>query len=61
MTNRETTAKRMLNVKELCQYTGLGRNRAAEFGKSVGAEKHIGRRCLYDVVIIDRALDQIKA
>ena len=49
--------KRLLDVKEVCNYLSLGRNRAVEFAKSIGAERKIGRRCLYDKVVIDRHLD----
>ena len=37
---------------------GLGRNRGVEFAKSIGAEVAIGRRRLYDKVVIDRYLDR---
>lgn len=49
--------KRLLDVKELCRYLSLGKNRAVDLGKSIGAERKIGRRCLYDKVVIDRYLD----
>lgn len=49
--------KRLLDVKEVCRYLGLGKNRGVEFAKSIGAERKIGRRCLYDKVVIDRYLD----
>lgn len=49
--------KRLLDVKELAAYTGLGLTRAAEYGKALGAVYRIGRRVLYDRKIIDRAID----
>ena len=49
--------KRMLDGEELCNYLGLGRNRARDFAKSLGADRHYGRRVVYDRVIIDRAID----
>ncbi len=49
--------KRMLSVQELCMYVGLGRNNAVEFGKSIHAERRIGKRCLYDRAAIDRHFD----
>lgn len=51
---------RMMDLNALTAYLSLGRNKAAEFGKECGAEKHIGRRCLYDKRIIDEAIDQIQ-
>lgn len=56
--NNSTCAeKRLLDATEVCVYLGLGRNRGVEFAKSVGAERKIGRRCLYDKKVIDNALD----
>ena len=49
--------KRLLDVKELAEYTGLGLTMAREFGKETGAVYRIGRRVLYDRHIIDRAID----
>ncbi len=50
--------KRLLNISELTQYCGIGRNTARDWGKAIGAERRFGKRVLYDRVIIDRALDQ---
>lgn len=49
---------RLMSVKEVCIYLGLGKNRGVEFAKSIGAERKIGRRCLYDKVVIDRYFDK---
>ena len=49
---------RLMSAKEVCAYLGLGRNRGVEFAKSIGAEVAIGRRRLYDKVVIDRYLDK---
>lgn len=48
---------RLMNASEACQYLGLGRNRGVEFAKMIGAEISIGRRKLYDRVVIDSYLD----
>lgn len=48
---------RLMDAKETCSYLSLGRNRGVEFAKSIGAEVAIGRRRLYDRVVIDRYLD----
>lgn len=50
--------KRLLSVKELAEYTGLGLTRATEYGKELGAVYRIGRRVLYDRKIIDLAIDK---
>ena len=56
-----TTEKRLFDATEVCSYLNLGRNRGIEFAKSIGAERKIGRRCLYDKKVIDNYLDrQIK-
>ena len=44
----EMSAVRMLDVDSLCAYLNPGRNRAVEFSRCAGAERRIGRRCLYD-------------
>lgn len=50
--------KRLLDVNEVCMYLNLGRNRGVEFARSIGAERKIGRRSLYDKVVIDRYFDR---
>lgn len=49
---------RLMNAKEVCLYLNLGLNRGVEFAKSIGAERKIGRRCLYDKAVIDRYFDK---
>lgn len=56
--NNSCAESRLLNAKEVCAYLNLGRNRGVEFAKSIGAERKIGRRCLYDKVVIDRYFDK---
>lgn len=57
-TTQDTTEKRLLDIKEVCEYLSLGRNKSIEFAKSIGAERRIGRRCLYDKKAIDHYLDE---
>ena len=57
MTN--DTKARLLSLSELQDYLGLGRNKAIEWGKSIKADVHIGRRVLYDKSVIDRVLDRM--
>ena len=49
--------KRLLDTKEACNYTGLGPTKIREWGKEIGAIKHIGRRVLFDRVILDKFID----
>lgn len=50
--------KRLLDISETCAYLGLGRNKATELARAIGAERKVGRRCLYDKVAIDRHFDK---
>ena len=50
--------KRLLDANEVCMYLSLGRNHGVEFARSIGAERKIGRRSLYDKVVIDRYFDR---
>ena len=59
MKNNETKA-RLLSLSELQDYLSLGRNKAIEWGKSIKADVHIGRRVLYDRVVIDKVLDEMR-
>ena len=48
---------RMLNCDQLRIYTNLGRNKAMEFAKQIGAVQKVGRRTLYDKKVIDEYFD----
>lgn len=66
MRKRATTGyslegKRLLSVKEMETYTGLGRNAARRFAEDVGAVRKFGRRVLIDKNMIDQALSQMAA
>ncbi len=52
--------KRLISVKELCSYVGLGRSKAVIWGRDIGAEFRIGRRSLFDKQIIDKVLNEGK-
>ena len=54
----EMYGKRLLNVKELCAYIGMGHTRAEAWAGEHGALKRIGRSVLYDRVAIDKAIDE---
>ena len=49
--------KRLLNIEELMEYTGIGRNNARLYAERIGALRKVGKRYLYDRKIIDEALD----
>lgn len=52
--------KRMLGIDEASQYIGMGRNYTRSLMREIGAERHFGRRVLFDKQIIDQALNEIK-
>lgn len=41
--------KRLVNIEEFMQYTGLGRNKAANLGEEIGCTMRVGKRVLYDI------------
>ncbi len=51
-------AKRLLSVKGLCAYIGMGQTKAEAWAREHGALIRIGRRVLYDRVVIDKAIDE---
>lgn len=53
--------KRLLSVKELCIYTGRGRNQAIAWGREIGALIRFqgNRRMFFDRHIVDRAIDKM--
>ena len=52
------TEKRLLSLKEFCQYSGLGRDAAYRFGERAGITKWNGRKVLFDRVLFDRWCDE---
>lgn len=52
---------RMLDVKQLANYMGIGTSNARIVGEEMGALKRIGRRVLYDKKIVDKYLDELPA
>ncbi len=51
--------KRMLNVEELCAYIGMGKTTARSWAETIGCVRHIGRRVLFDRIVVDTALDNL--
>lgn len=59
-TNKAEIEPRLLSMRELTRYTGLGKTKAREWAESIGAARKIGTRALYDKQVIDAALDTQK-
>ena len=51
--------KRLIGIKELAVYIGMGTQSARNIGKMANAEIHIGRRVLYDIGLIDAYIDNM--
>lgn len=51
--------KRLLNIRELVEYTGLGESKAKRWAREIGAARKIGRRTVYDRTIIDKSIDEL--
>ena len=50
---------RLLNADQLRTFLGLGKNNSVIFARECGAERHFGRRCLYDKKVLEAALDRL--
>lgn len=55
----EIAEKRLLNMTEVCIYTGIGQNNAQLYMDKIGATRKFGRRVLFDKRVIDKALDNM--
>ena len=51
---------RLINLKTLQSYVGLGEKRAAQLGREAGAVVRYGARILYDREAVDRYIDTLK-
>ena len=51
--------KRLLNIKEVCTYIGIGQTQARKTMQEIGAVRRFGRRILYDKIVIDAYLDSM--
>lgn len=51
--------KRLLNIKEVCTYIGIGQTQARKVMQKIGAVRRFGRRILYDKIVIDTYLDSM--
>lgn len=48
-----TENKRYVNLREFADYAGIGLTNAKKAAVAIGAEKRIGKRCVYDLKAID--------
>ena len=55
----ELKEKRLLNMREVCIYTGRGQVTARKYMDEIGATRKFGRRVLFDKTVIDEALDKM--
>lgn len=51
---------RLIGLKALQSYVGLGEKRAAQLGREAGAVVRYGSRVLYDRERIDQYIDQLR-
>ena len=51
--------KRLLDAKEACIYTSMGRHGCRAFCEQIGAVRKIGGRVLFDRTVIDAELDKM--
>lgn len=51
--------KRLLNIKEVCSYIGVGQTQARRYMEEIGATRRFGRRVLFDKKIIDNAISNM--
>ncbi|MBQ9258173.1 MAG: hypothetical protein IJ181_13815 [Acidaminococcaceae bacterium] len=50
--------KRYVNIRELMEYTGLGRNKAYELAELACCKIKLNRRALYDLQKVDAYLEK---
>ena len=54
-----TMTKRLMNIEELCDYVGMGKSYTFKWAKEHGLARKIGRRTLYDKVLVDKLIDDL--
>lgn len=55
----EIAEKRLLNIEEVCIYTGLGQTNARRYMETIGATRRFGKRVLFDKHVIDKAISNM--
>lgn len=53
--------KRMFNIDEAALYAGMGKTRAREWLRDIGALRKFGAAARYDKRVIDAALDALES
>ena len=51
---------RLLGKKELAEYTSLGTESAEELGTVARARRKVGKRILYDRLLVDKYIDKME-
>lgn len=59
--SRAFEGRRLFSETDGMQYVGLQRTKFRLWAAEIGAVRHIGRRVLYDRVVIDHAIDAMQA
>lgn len=52
--------KRLLNIKEVSSYLGIGRTTLRKYMDEIGATRKFGKRVLFDKTVIDKVIDEMK-
>lgn len=50
---------RLLDINALASYISMGKTYSRKWGEEIGAKKNLGKRVLYDKVIVDKALAEL--
>lgn len=50
---------RLVGIADFMVWTGLGRNRAKEFGEQIGCRRQIGGRVVYDLKVASEYFDRL--
>lgn len=56
----DTTEKRLLNLREASSYIGVGQTQTRRYMDEIGATRKFGTRVLFDKIVIDEALNQMR-
>lgn len=57
--NNINADKRMISAEEAAAYIGMGMSKTRQLLSEIGAKRNLGRRVVYDKVIIDKWLDSM--
>lgn len=50
----------LMTTKQLCNYIGLGRTKATEFGIQAGARVKIGRAVRWSVPVLNQKIEELR-